>query len=193
MSEVVTSLADPSANVIFGAVIDDQVGWGQPDGSWRQIRPRLGAGPTAPLAGHTIEAGPRRRASTHLPAPQREGGVWRAPPSPRRRAALRVALMPPTAHPPRALPHPTTTTHCLQYEGEIHVTIIATGFSQTFEENLWGGKSSTVSAAGNGNGRPVPVQQAAPQQQMPPPQLRQLQQQAARAAEPARPVKRGWW
>ena len=26
MSEVVTSLADPSANVIFGAVIDDQVG-----------------------------------------------------------------------------------------------------------------------------------------------------------------------
>lgn len=26
VSEVVTSLADPSANVIFGAVIDDQVG-----------------------------------------------------------------------------------------------------------------------------------------------------------------------
>lgn len=54
VSEVVTSLADPSANVIFGAVIDDQ------------------------------------------------------------------------------------------YEGEIHVTIIATGFSQTFEENLWsGGKTNT--------------------------------------------------
>jgi cell division protein FtsZ len=52
VSEVVTSLADPSANVIFGAVIDDQ------------------------------------------------------------------------------------------YEGEIHVTIIATGFSQTFEDNLWGTKSA---------------------------------------------------
>lgn len=50
VSEVVTSMADPSANVIFGAVIDDQ------------------------------------------------------------------------------------------YEGEIHVTIIATGFSQTFEENLLSGK-----------------------------------------------------
>lgn len=71
------------------------------------------------------------------------------------------------------------------------MTIIATGFSQTFEENLWGGKSSTVSPAGNG--RPVPVQQAAPQQQMPPPQLRQLQQQAAAATQPARPAKRGWW
>jgi hypothetical protein len=34
----------------------------------------------------------------------------------------------------------------LQYEGEIHVTIIATGFSQTFEDNLWGGKSSAVSS-----------------------------------------------
>ena len=50
VSEVVTSMADPSANVIFGAVIDDQ------------------------------------------------------------------------------------------YEGEIHVTIIATGFSQTFEENLLSGR-----------------------------------------------------
>lgn len=50
MSEVVTSLADPSANVIFGAVIDDA------------------------------------------------------------------------------------------YEGEIHVTIIATGFEQTFEENLLSGR-----------------------------------------------------
>lgn len=57
VSEVVTSLADPSANVIFGAVIDDQ------------------------------------------------------------------------------------------YEGEIHVTIIATGFSQTFEDNLWGGKSSLPTTA----------------------------------------------
>lgn len=54
VSEVVTSLADPSANVIFGAVIDDQ------------------------------------------------------------------------------------------YEGEIHVTIIATGFSQTFEENLLSGKTPTA-------------------------------------------------
>ena len=36
-------------------------------------------------------------------------------------------------------------TACLQYEGEIHVTIIATGFSQTFEDNLWGSKTSTVS------------------------------------------------
>lgn len=27
-----------------------------------------------------------------------------------------------------------------QYEGEVHVTIIATGFSQTFEENLLSGK-----------------------------------------------------
>lgn len=34
----------------------------------------------------------------------------------------------------------------LQYEGEIHVTIIATGFSQTFEENLWGGGKSQVKA-----------------------------------------------
>ena len=51
MSEVVTGLADPSANVIFGAVIDEQ------------------------------------------------------------------------------------------YDGEIHVTIIATGFSQTFEENLLQGKA----------------------------------------------------
>ena len=51
MSEVVTSLADPSANVIFGAVIDDQ------------------------------------------------------------------------------------------YEGEVHVTIIATGFNPTFEENILQGKA----------------------------------------------------
>lgn len=28
-----------------------------------------------------------------------------------------------------------------QYDGEIHVTIIATGFSQTFEENLLSGKA----------------------------------------------------
>jgi cell division protein FtsZ len=28
-----------------------------------------------------------------------------------------------------------------QYEGEVHVTIIATGFSQTFEENLLSGKA----------------------------------------------------
>lgn len=27
-----------------------------------------------------------------------------------------------------------------QYEGEVHVTIIATGFNQTFEENLWSDK-----------------------------------------------------
>lgn len=33
----------------------------------------------------------------------------------------------------------------VQYEGEIHVTIIATGFSQTFEENLWSGKALAVS------------------------------------------------
>lgn len=61
VSEVVTSLADPSANVIFGAVIDDQ------------------------------------------------------------------------------------------YEGEIHVTIIATGFSHTFEENLLSGRipqASAVQSAG---------------------------------------------
>ncbi|KAL4854507.1 Cell division protein FtsZ 1 [Chlorella vulgaris] len=74
VSEVVTSLADPSANVIFGAVIDDQ------------------------------------------------------------------------------------------YEGEIHVTIIATGFSQTFEDNLWGGKSSapaTPELRVENNGiPPLPSQQA---------------------------------
>ena len=57
VSEVVTSLADPSANVIFGAVIEDQ------------------------------------------------------------------------------------------YEGEVHVTIIATGFSQSYEENLLAGKLP-VSATG---------------------------------------------
>ena len=34
MSEVVTSLADPSANVIFGAVIDDQVRAGAGAGAW---------------------------------------------------------------------------------------------------------------------------------------------------------------
>jgi cell division protein FtsZ len=63
VSEVVTSLADPSANVIFGAVIDDQ------------------------------------------------------------------------------------------YEGEIHVTIIATGFEQTFEENLLSGRlpaAATVRAGAGG-------------------------------------------
>lgn len=58
VSEVVTSLADPSANVIFGAVIEDQ------------------------------------------------------------------------------------------YEGEVHVTIIATGFSQTFEENLLAGKTPVSAQAG---------------------------------------------
>lgn len=57
VSEVVTSLADPSANVIFGAVIEDQ------------------------------------------------------------------------------------------YEGEVHVTIIATGFSQSFEENLLAGKTPVSAAA----------------------------------------------
>jgi hypothetical protein len=37
VSEVVTSLADPSANVIFGAVIDDQVRV-QPEGvEWRGL------------------------------------------------------------------------------------------------------------------------------------------------------------
>lgn len=41
MSEVVTSLADPSANVIFGAVIDDQVRWG--DGSL--VKPSVYATP----------------------------------------------------------------------------------------------------------------------------------------------------
>lgn len=79
VSEVVTSLADPSANVIFGAVIDDA------------------------------------------------------------------------------------------YEGEIHVTIIATGFSQTFEENLWGGKSSTGAApelrVENNGIPPLPSQNARQQQQ----------------------------
>jgi cell division protein FtsZ len=77
VSEVVTSLADPSANVIFGAVIDDQ------------------------------------------------------------------------------------------YEGEIHVTIIATGFSQTFEENLWGGGKSQPVASDmrieNNGIPPLPSQQ--PRQQ----------------------------
>ncbi len=29
VSEVVTSLADPAANVIFGAVVDDRWGWGR--------------------------------------------------------------------------------------------------------------------------------------------------------------------
>ena len=58
VSEVVTSLADPSANVIFGAVIEDQ------------------------------------------------------------------------------------------YEGEVHVTIIATGFSQSFEENLLAGKMPVSAMAG---------------------------------------------
>lgn len=58
VSEVVTSLADPSANVIFGAVIEDQ------------------------------------------------------------------------------------------YEGEVHVTIIATGFSQSFEENLLAGKMPVSAGAG---------------------------------------------
>lgn len=75
VSEVVTSLADPSANVIFGAVIDDQ------------------------------------------------------------------------------------------YEGEIHVTIIATGFSQTFEENLWSGKAASPKAEPmrvQNNG--IPPMPAVPQQ-----------------------------
>ncbi|KAK9823837.1 hypothetical protein WJX72_005852 [[Myrmecia] bisecta] len=62
VSEVVTSLADPSANVIFGAVIDDQ------------------------------------------------------------------------------------------YEGEVHVTIIATGFAQTFEDNLLHGKGMAEPPAVSGNG-----------------------------------------
>lgn len=79
VSEVVTALADPSANVIFGAVIDDQ------------------------------------------------------------------------------------------YEGEIHVTIIATGFSQTFEENLWSGKALAPEPIRvQNNGIPplpsaaAPVREAAP-------------------------------
>jgi hypothetical protein len=42
-----------------------------------------------------------------------------------------------------ALPCPPRP-YRLQYEGEIHVTIIATGFSQTFEDNLWGTKSAAV-------------------------------------------------
>lgn len=71
VSEVVTSLADPSANVIFGAVIDDQ------------------------------------------------------------------------------------------YEGEIHVTIIATGFSQTFEDNLWAGK---VPATASRTPAAAAPQAAAPRQ-----------------------------
>ncbi len=38
-----------------------------------------------------------------------------------------------------------------QYEGEVHVTIIATGFSQTFEENLLTGKGMADPPAVTGN------------------------------------------
>jgi cell division protein FtsZ len=37
-----------------------------------------------------------------------------------------------------------------QYEGEIHVTIIATGFEQTFEENLLSGRSTAGVSRGAG-------------------------------------------
>lgn len=224
MSEVVTSLADPSANVIFGAVIDDQVGGsctitvcctitargcegtvGWRARSRRQSRERhilatavlaepRGGGGGARLtcrqgkgcqrAACTLGSGSARQSSTPLALALRSLICLSRAACVCTRTRLSSHLVHHGLLP--ALPA------LLQYEGEIHVTIIATGFSQTFEENLWGGKSSTVSSASKGNGRPVPVQQAAPQQQMPPPQLRQLQQQAA-PAEPARPSKRGWW
>lgn len=42
--------------------------------------------------------------------------------------------------------HPTPTPPTPHPPGEIHVTIIATGFSQSFEDNLWSGKVAAVSA-----------------------------------------------
>ena len=116
-------------------------------------------------------------------------------------------------------PPPPPPLPALQYEGEIHVTIIATGFSQTFEENLWGGKSSTVRTAGVGRGgygagsgaagdgsstgwgasSTVPPAQA-------PPVLRELQEQQQRLGQqadgagaangvplPSKPNRRSWW
>jgi hypothetical protein len=102
-------------------------------------------------------------------------------------------------------------TACLQYEGEIHVTIIATGFSQTFEENLWGGKSSTVSSTGSRGStsgtssyRTLEWPRDPPVQQQQAPLLQQQQQRGPGrdalsgngwgAAPPrgGRPDRRGW-
>ena len=85
------------------------------------------------------------------------------------------------------------------------MTIIATGFSQTFEENLWGGGKSQVNAMGPSapspqasNGAPPPGGngQAAGR----PAQQQAWQQQgggngagAPAGAPAAQPQRRGWW
>lgn len=83
----------------------------------------------------------------------------------------------------------------MQYEGEIHVTIIATGFSQSFEENLWGGGKSQVKAGAASLGNGQQPGGTAQQQQQPsgngwpapaaaPPATPQPQ---------AQPQRRAWW
>ena len=123
----------------------------------------------------------------------------------------RVAACPPT-EPASNLP-----CSCPQYEGEIHVTIIATGFSQSFEENLWGGGKANVSlnaaagmagaaasAAAGSNGANGSSNGAGAGQQQQPGFYRrhgqqQQQQQAApgwdggHGAPPPAPAHRRWW
>ena len=121
VSEVVTSLADPSANVIFGAVIDDAVRGATHVAGVVTCVHACCALLCCVLLCSAVPCRAQRSQSSHW---------WRS--------SADIVL-------PACL-------YRLQYEGEIHVTIIATGFSQTFEENLWGGKSSTVSSTGSSTG-----------------------------------------
>jgi cell division protein FtsZ len=123
VSEVVTSLADPAANVIFGAVVDDR--WG----------------------GEALGVGAWKKGGESA-------------------AQLQLQYKPESQHRTTDYIHPPPHQ---RYEGELHVTIIATGFAESYEEQLLSGgaaaaaaRRGTGAAAAGGSPAPGAGQQGAP-------------------------------
>jgi hypothetical protein len=140
VSEVVTAVADPNCNIIFGAGALRQRSRVAPRGvlaCWSAII----AGWLSAIIAGWLSAG----RSYAWRAARRASGP------PRPRLALRAGLY---LHPQSssrapshflALLRPLTLSSVVdeQYDGELHVTIIATGFAPTYENELLNGGSAS--------------------------------------------------